>query len=193
MSAASQGHGVSMPTPSHVSSVHAAPAETAPIMGARATPRVSRWCSWKWMPMPTTAPTMNAMRICMSSGSGSGDEADAARLFGAELDVGQARGRDDVRVALGIGERHVRGAGVEGGGDGLLDVGCGLVRLEVELAAGVRDADADLHVTDLLRGAMVARCEAEAPRTHGNSTTPGRGGRPSSERSGRTSDVVRSR
>src|SRR6478735_3892075 len=160
MSAASHGHGVSIPTPSQVRIDHAAPADTAPSIGARTTPRVRRWCSWKWMPMPTTAPTMNAMRICMS-GVRSGDETDAARLLGAELDVRESRGGDDVRVALRVGEGDVRGAGVERCGDGLLHVGRRLVRLEVELAAGVRDADADLHVTDLLRGAIVVCQMAE--------------------------------
>ena len=52
-----------------------------------------------------TAPTMRAMRICTAVRSG--DEADAAGLFGAELDVGESRGGDDVGVALAVGEADV--------------------------------------------------------------------------------------
>ena len=40
MSAASHGHGVSMPTPAHVRIIQASPAESAPTIGPRTTPRV---------------------------------------------------------------------------------------------------------------------------------------------------------
>src|SRR3954453_16600334 len=73
------------------------------------------------------------------------DEADAARFLGAELDVGDSGGRDDVEAALVVGELQdaapARQAGLHLPGE---RVGRQR-RLEAELAGGVDDSDADLH------------------------------------------------
>src|SRR3954451_10861368 len=73
------------------------------------------------------------------------DEADAARFLGAELDIGDSGGRDDVEAALVIGELQHAAARQRG-----LHLPGELLgrqrRLEAELAGGVDDSDADLHV-----------------------------------------------
>lgn len=75
----------------------------------------------------------------------SGEEADATRLLGAELDVGEVRGRNQVGVALHVGEAQVGGVLLESRGDLRADLVRARGGLEAELAAGVDDADADFH------------------------------------------------
>src|SRR5690606_26912943 len=76
----------------------------------------------------------------------SGDEADPTGLTLADLDVGQRVGRNDVHLALVVGEAQELGVGGEGVRDDLLDLGGGLRALEGELAGGVGDTDANVHV-----------------------------------------------
>lgn len=78
-------------------------------------------------------------------GRASGDEADPAGLFRAQLDEGEIGRRDDVGVALHVGEGHVAGRLVKSGGDRRLHRVRALVGLEVQFTTGVGDADADLH------------------------------------------------
>src|SRR5690606_28977165 len=75
----------------------------------------------------------------------SGDEADPARLLGAQLDVREVRGGDDVGAALRIAEAQVAGVLLEGRGDllpHLVGAGGGV---EAQLTTGVDDADANFH------------------------------------------------
>src|SRR5690606_28458525 len=82
---------------------------------------------------------ISASRMYMS-----GDEADAARLLGAQLDVGQVRGGDDVRAALGI-EGQVGGVLLQCGRDLRAHLFGGGGGAEGQLSTGVDDADADFH------------------------------------------------
>src|SRR5690606_14496955 len=91
--------------------------------------------------MPIAAATMNARTMYTAA---SGDEAHAPRLLRTDLDERERRGGDEVRRALHIGEgegllRRERLVDLRGDGLGVLAGG------EVELAAGVHHADADIH------------------------------------------------
>src|SRR5690606_29013423 len=132
---ASQSHGLSVVRPTHVRISHTNPPTKVPRTGASAAPRDDRSACRKWSRPPTAPPKTSAMMICMS-----GDEADATRMVASDLSEGDRRGGDDVRAALGVGERQEVRAGLQRVGDVLLHGVRRLVGLEGELSRGVREA-----------------------------------------------------
>ena len=85
---------------------------------------------------------------------GSGEEADATALFAAHLEVGERRDRDDVELALLVGQLDELRLAVESGRDDLLDLGRSLRRLDVELTGAVGDTDANVHTRRLRDAGM---------------------------------------
>jgi hypothetical protein len=101
-----------------------------------------------------------------------GDEADAARLLGADLDVGETHGGHEVDLALVVGELDELGVRVESARDDLLDVGRSLRRLEVdltgELAIPMRmSTDTGYDTTSPSIGAVLSERSDHAPNTVG--------------------------
>src|SRR5690606_30195483 len=106
--------------------------------GVSAAPRSSRPGIAKWTPMPSAHAATSARRMYTV---GSGDEADPAGFLGAELDEGEAGGRDDVGASLDVGEGDMGRVLLERGGDLRTHLVSARARLEAQLAARVDDAD----------------------------------------------------
>src|SRR5690606_6846136 len=105
----------------------------------------------------------------------SGDEADPARLLGAQFDVGEVRGGHDVRAALRVAEAQVAGVLLESGGyllPHLVGAGGGV---EAQLTTGVDDADANFHAfsSDVCEHRQLYRL-ALTPSGGGGGFRPGR-------------------
>src|SRR3954462_7555189 len=96
--------------------------------------------------MPPRVMNSSSMR-----GGDSGDEADAARLFAADLDVAEGGHGNEVDLPLVVLELNVGSAVGEGLGDDRLDLGGGLARLQVELSGRNCAADTDVHQVCLSR------------------------------------------